>query len=490
MYESLFWYDYETSGLDPRYDRVYQFAGLRTDLQLNPIDEPINLFCQPGTETLPSPDACLITGLSPIDLQAKGLPEAEFCRIIAKEFSQAQTCVVGYNSIRFDDEFTRFLLYRNLYDPYAREWQNGNSRWDILGLTQLAFALRPDGINWPKNSEGKISLKLEDLSRANGLVHQKAHDAMSDIYATIELAKLIRSEQPRLYDFVFNNRRKQQVNEILWDSRFPAVIYCTSMVSRDNKHLAFVKPLFTQTNNQNSVVAFDLRYDPELLLGCSQEQLKRLFIDRQPDEDLAALTSALHYIAINRCPVVVPLNTISEQQLAQHNLDNATLISRSKFLQHQQQLVNDLKSIFTEHTTTMPEAQDADAALYSGGFISNIDRERMTQVQGLSAQQLANTNIVFNDQRFNELLFRYRARNFPETLDANEQLRWQQYRRQRLMPESIDLENQTTSAGPMSWTAFNARVNELLGDGDLSQEQRDFIMAIKEYAHNLVADIS
>ena len=183
MSQSLFWYDYETSGLEPRYDRILQFAGLRTDLELNPIDEPVNLCCQPPSDTLMSPDACLVTGLSPKRLRQEGLPEVEFITNIHHQLSQANTCTVGYNNIRFDDEFTRFSFYRNLIEPYGREWQDGNSRWDVLGLVQLTYALRPEGIEWPVKDNGRSSLRLEDLTQANGLSHRQAHDALSDVYA-------------------------------------------------------------------------------------------------------------------------------------------------------------------------------------------------------------------------------------------------------------------------------------------------------------------
>lgn len=486
MSETLFWYDYETSGLDPKYDRVYQFAGLRTDLDLNPVDDPVNLLCHPGSDTLPSPEACLVTGLLPQDLVESGMKEADFCRHIVTEFSKAETCTLGYNSIRFDDEFTRFTLYRNLYDPYAREWQNGNSRWDILGLVQLAYALRPDGINWPVNQAGKTSLKLEDLSKANSLSHLKAHDAMSDVHATIELARLIRKEQPRLYDYVFNHRKKQAVSDLLWDSTFPAVIYCTSMVKREQKHLAFVKPLFTQSENRNSVVAFDLRYDPALLAGQSPDALKDALINKKPDSKLSALKSALHYISINRCPVVVPLNTISEQQLKEFKLDRTVLAQRAAFFDKQRGLVDDLKLICVQSSDK--QDLDADAALYSGGFIANDDRERMRSVHELEPGQLAQQTIIFDDKRLNELLFRYRARNYSDTLTSEEIERWNTVRRERLLP-GVELSEVKYSGVALSWEKFETRINSLLSQDELSEEKRVFLKAIQQYGQTLVSDL-
>ena len=134
MPESLYWYDFETTGTDPVVDRPLQFAGIRTDLELREIAEPQNFFCRPGNDCLPNPDAMLVTGIRMSAVRESGLSERAFADRVLKDFSQPQTCVVGFNSIRFDDEFTRQMLYRNLHDPYAREWRSGNSRWDVIDL--------------------------------------------------------------------------------------------------------------------------------------------------------------------------------------------------------------------------------------------------------------------------------------------------------------------------------------------------------------------
>ena len=208
---TLYWHDYETSGTDPRYDRPLQFAGIRTDEDLNIIGEPLMMYCKPANDFLPHPQASLITGITPQKAQQEGLTEAEFMARIHAELAEPGTCGVGYNSLRFDDEFTRFSLFRNFYDAYAREWQNGNSRWDIIDMVRLTRALRPDGINWPDHDDGKPSFRLEHLTAANNIEQIGAHDALVDVYATIEIAKLIKNVQPKLFDYVYQNRRKNNI---------------------------------------------------------------------------------------------------------------------------------------------------------------------------------------------------------------------------------------------------------------------------------------
>ncbi len=474
MAESLFWYDYETSGLNPKYDRVYQFAGLRTDLDFNSIGEAISLYCKPGLDTLPSPDACLITGLSPIKLQEIGMSEVAFVKAIHKEFSQPKTCVLGYNSIRFDDEFTRFTLYRNLYEPYGREWQGGNSRWDILGLVQAAYALRPEGINWPTNDKAKISLRLEDLSKANGLSHEKAHDAMSDVTATIEMAKLIKTTQPKLFDFVFNNRNKHKINELVWNSQSMPVVYCTSMVNRKFGHLAIVKPLFTQKTNQNSIITFDLRYDPSELEGMSQQQIEELIFKKKDGGSRPKIASAFHAITINRCPVVVPLNTLNEESMSRFDIDLVQCLKNAEFFKNQQNLLKNVQSVY-DKPKEYPSL-DAEMALYSGGFINDSDKKRMHYVHQLDANQFAVETVHFDDQRLNEILLRFKARNYYESLNEDEQMQWQKYCQQRLFEPEEGL----------SWEKFKSRVDEMLNQSDLSEAKIALLKEVKQFGESLI----
>ena len=208
---TFLWHDYETFGKNTRTARPAQFAAIRTDSDLNEIGEPLELFCQPAPDFLPEPEACLITGITPQQCLKNGVPEHEFAEQILNAFSEPNTIGVGYNTIRYDDEITRFMFWRNLIDPYAREWQNGCSRWDIIDLARVTYALRPEGIEWPRNGDGRPSFRLEHLSAANGLAHEAAHDALSDVRATIALARLLRARQPRLFDFCFALHRKERV---------------------------------------------------------------------------------------------------------------------------------------------------------------------------------------------------------------------------------------------------------------------------------------
>jgi len=240
MTHSFLWYDLETFGRDPRRTRIAQFAAIRTDAELNPIGEPVSLYCQPALDLLPSPEATLITGITPQQAMRDGLREAEFFARVHEELATPGTCAVGYNSIRFDDEFIRFGLYRNFHDAYEREWRDGNSRWDLLDVMRLMRALRPEGLEWPLREDGAPSFKLDDLAGANGTREGNAHEALSDVRAMLGLARRMRAAQPRLWDYALRLRDKRHVAGLLdlvgatpvlhISSRYPATRHCAALV--------------------------------------------------------------------------------------------------------------------------------------------------------------------------------------------------------------------------------------------------------------------
>ena len=240
MAASFLFYDLETFGSDPRRTRIAQFAAVRTDAELRIIEEPISFFVQPADDLLPSPDATMVTGLAPQRALAEGVPEAEAFSRIFEEMARPQTCTLGYNSLRFDDEFVRHTLFRNFFDPYEREWRNGNSRWDLLDVLRLAHALRPDGIVWPRREDGATSFKLEHLVLANDVRQGDAHEALSDVYATLGMARLLRQHQPRLWEYALKLRDKRHVAGLLdpfamqpllhVSQRYPASRLCAAVV--------------------------------------------------------------------------------------------------------------------------------------------------------------------------------------------------------------------------------------------------------------------
>ena len=427
---TLFWHDYETWGINPRKDRASQFAGIRTNLELEIIDEPIMLYCQPGSDFIPHPEAVLITGITPQKAASEGMTEADFFHRIHEQLSQPGTCGVGYNSIRFDDEVTRFGFYRNFIDPYAREWQNGNSRWDLLDLVRMTHALRPDGIEWPEREPGIPSFKLESLTAANGIEHEGAHDALVDVRATIAMAKLIKEKQPRLYDFYFALRQKSKAADLLNLAAQKTVLHISGMIPASLGAISPIVPLIQHPVNSNEIICFDLRQHPEQLLNATVEDIEYSLYTPNAERENDTPRIALKGVHINKCPALAPVNTLTPE-LAEKWLINWGEVEQNKqLLLTDVTLIDKLKALYSGSRN--PGAIDADSALYNG-FINNEDRKLCNFVINQSAERLAHENIAFSDPRLQTLLFRYRARNWPETLNEQEQWKWQEFCRARLL---------------------------------------------------------
>ncbi|MEQ1738294.1 MAG: exodeoxyribonuclease I [Methyloglobulus sp.] len=430
---SLYWHDYETFGIDPRRDRPSQFAGVRTDLDLNVIDDPLVVYCKPPADYLPHPEACLLTGISPQLAESKGVNEAEFCYLIHEQLAQPNTCSLGYNSIRFDDEFTRNCLYRNFYDPYAREWQNGNSRWDLIDVVRATKALRPDGITWPTDVEGRPSFKLEELTKANGIAHEAAHDALSDVHATIALAKLIKSSQPKLYQFLWQNRTKTEALKLLQFGSFKPVVHVSGMYSSTNQRLAVVLPICKHPTNSNGILVYDLSIDPEPLISLSIADIQQRIFTATADLPEGVERIPLKTVHVNKCPVLAPISVLKPDDQQRLNLDLAVCCANIDKIKAMQGLADKIAAVFSENKFADPgQETDPDLAIYSGGFFSDADKQKMAKIRNAPPDQLAQFPPKFTDSRLAEMLFRYRARNYPELLFADEISKWREFCAKRI----------------------------------------------------------
>ena len=432
---TLYWHDYETFGSNPRVDRACQFAGIRTDEELNIVGDPLVIYCKPADDFLPDPGACVVTGITPQKALAEGLSEAGFCRRIHQEFTQPNTCVVGYNNIRFDDEVTRHLFYRCFHDPYEREWKNGNSRWDIIDMLRLTHAIRPDGIHWPKREDGSTSFRLEDLTRANSIEHAGAHDALVDVLATIEVAKLVRRAQPKLYDYYYQHRFKNAVIPLLNPEKREPVLHVSGMFGAQKGNMAVVIPLLHDLHNKNAFHVYDLSVDPASWIDLPAGEIRERLYTPSDELPEGVERVALKTIHANKCPVVAPLSVLDETSMQRWGLDMTQCRAHLEQLESVPGLDEKLQEVFAKTALpALPPAleNDPDLMLYSGSFFSTADRTRMQQVHQCLPEELAGASFDFQDPRLPEMLFRFRARNFPDTLDAEEKARWQSFREQRL----------------------------------------------------------
>ncbi|MCD5987426.1 exodeoxyribonuclease I [Pseudomonas sp. CDFA 553] len=472
MTSTIFWYDYETTGINPRNDRPLQMAGIRTDAELNEIEAPVNIHCQPSDDILPHPAACMITGITPSTLAEKGLCEADFMTRVHAQLAAPGTCGAGYNTLRFDDEMTRYSLYRNFFDPYAREWQSGNSRWDLIDVVRAAYALRPEGIVWPED-DGRVTLKLERLTAANGIDHGQAHDALSDVRATIALARLVREKQPRLYDYLFELRSKQNVQQKI--RLMEPLVHISGRFSAARHYLGVVLPLAWHPQNRNALIVCDLHQDHLPLLEQDAHILRQRLYTRREDLAEGELPVPLKLLHINRCPVIAPLKVLRAEDQQRLNLDMTVFSERVRHLNEAQALWQEkLNTIYAADDFVASE--DPEQQLYDG-FIGDRDRRLCEQVRNAEPETLGSQAWPFDDARLPELLFRYRARNFAETLNAEEQQRWLVFCRTRLtVPESgapNTLQSFTQALVELSLSATPAQL-------EILREWQDYVEALRQ----------
>ena len=476
---TFLWHDYETFGLNPRRDLPAQFAGIRTDAELNEIGEPLMVYCQPATDYLPDPSSCVLTGITPQLCLAQGLPEHAFAAQIEQVLAQPGTIGVGYNTIRFDDEVTRHLFWRNLIDPYGREWQNDCGRWDLLDVVRMAYALRPQGIVWPAKEDGRPSFRLGDLAQANGLVHATAHDALSDVRATIALARLVRTAQPKLFDFCFSLHKKTRVSAELG---LPAMarmarpfLHVSGMFPAERGCLAVMFPLASHPTNKNEVLAWDLAHDPSELPLLDAATLRLRLFSKSADLPQGVTRLPIKSVHLNKSPMVVRnLNTLSPEMAARWGVDKEAALRHAEIAAG----LPDMSALWSEMYKRPAEpVRDVDEDLYSG-FIGNDDRRRLNQLREMSGAELAHSRMGFDDERLLELVFRYRARNFPETLTPEERQRWEAHRAARLLEGA---------GGARNVDALFAAIDELAESADEHGEA--ILGALYDYAESIAPEV-
>ncbi len=443
MAQTFFFYDLETSGLDAREDRIMQFAGIRTDSDLKPIGEPYNVLVKLNDDTLPSPDALIVTGITPQQTLADGYTEAEFAKLLVDEVFTPETVTVGFNNIHFDDEFIRTLFWRTFNDPYEWAWRDGRSRWDMLDVIRMTRALRPDGIEWPV-VDGKPVNKLEYITKANGLAHIKAHDALSDVEALIAVTKLIKDKQPQLFDYLLKLRDKNEVKKLVnLDDKKPFV-YVSGRYSGAHEHATVAFPLTSGRNG--NVLVYDLRVDPTPFLSLSLDELKNILNAPRAERAKETFTPLpIKEMQYNRAPAVAPLGVLAQADgWKRIGLDEQTVEKHKSILLSAPAFAENIRSLF-ENRPEFPKAADAEAQLYDG-FVSDGDTLNIMKVRTANAEQLADLHPSFIDERLEPLLLHYKARNFPKSLAEDEVKLWEEWRSARLARQL---------------PAFTKRLNEL-----------------------------
>lgn len=471
---TLYFYDLETSGVSARAARIMQFGGQRTDMNLQPIGKPDNILVRLSDDVLPEPDAILVTGITPQQVRADGVTEAEFLRYFTEHVATPQTIMVGFNNIRFDDEFMRFTHYRNFYDAYEWHWQDGRGRWDLLDAVRMTRALRPEGIEWPFAADGKPSNRLELLASINKLDHEDAHDALSDVHATIALAQLIRKKQPRLYEYLFGMRHKAEVAKLVLGGN--PFIYTSGRYPAEYEKTAVVSAIAT-TENDSGAIVFDLRHNPEELVDLSDEELTaRLW----PKKDSGLQPLPIKTMQFNRCPAVAPLGVLDSSSQSRLSIDLKQIAHHNKVLKKQTELIDRLLQLVKSskksfQTSLVTDVYSVDSQLYDG-FIDKRDNSTMRAVRVAEPGDLTTHQFDFRDDRLKMLLPLYKARNFPKELNAEERAFWESF-----------CSHQLLQGGESSRASlYFKRLDELRTLSGLTNQQRYLLEELRLYGESII----
>lgn len=480
MADSYFFYDLETSGFSPSAARIMQFAGQRTDSELNPTGEPVNVLIKLAPDVLPDPDAVMLTGITPQSTLQEGFTEAEFLKYFYNEVVQPNTVFLGFNTVRFDDEFMRFLHYRNFYDPYEWQWANGCSRWDMLDVVRMTRALRPEGIQWPMTPEGKPTNRLELLTKLNGLNHYQAHDALSDVRATVGVAKLIRDTQPQLFNYLLDTRNKRAVAPIVEGGQ--PFVYTSGRYSSDWLHTTVVTML-AKHGSRDEALVYDLRFDPTPFMTMTPEQLVEAWRYKK-DRDPADLRLPVKTLKYNHCPALAPLGVIKDKPTQERIKLSIEMVTKNLDLLktgHQAFAKNLLAAVELmdnererRASKQAPSAETVDSLLYEGFFEAN-DKQAMRTIRVAPPEEIADIAPHFKDARLQQLAPLYKARNYPQSLSADERQAWEQHVAAQLFEggQSSRLSN------------YFARLQQLAA-GQLTSEQEYLLEELQLYGESIM----
>ena len=474
MAASFFFYDLETSGFDARQCRIMQFAGRRTDLELKPVGEPFNFLIKLTDDILPDVDATFITGITPQSTMMDGLTEAEFLRIFEDEIATPGTVFMGFNTIRFDDEFMRCLHYRNFYDPYEWQWQDSRGKWDLLDVVRMTRALRPDGIEWPFDIHGKATNRLELL---NKLDHEHAHDAMSDVEATIAVARLIRNKQTKLFDYLYEMRDKTRLADLIEGGE--PFVYTSGRYPSEFEKTTVAVHVCPHPKHNGSAFVYDLRHDPTQYADMTPEQLADKWRWKKDSDEPRLPVKKIQY---NHMPAVAPMGVLDEasQKRLQINFDD---IQKHLGILRKMTDLADRLAQAAELMEKKPQASlisteyDVDSCMYDG-FFGQEDKNAMRVVRAADPSELGNLGLKFKDQRLSSLLPLYKARNYPKALTSEERAEWERFRTNKLM-----------AGGAQSRVAkYFARLQEVSARGDLTGHQQYLLEELKLYAESIMPE--
>lgn len=455
-----------------------QFAGVRTDLELNELEEPHNYLIRMTDDVLPEPDAVLITGITPQKTLVDGISEADFLKLFHEHVVTPGTIFVGFNTVRFDDEFMRYMHYRNYYDPYEWQYTDDKSRWDLLDLVRMTRALRPTGMRWPVNAKGKATNRLEMLTSINELDHANAHDALNDVRATVAVARMLRDKQPKLFDYLLKMRKKENVAELVNAGK--PFVYSSGKYPEEFEKTAVVAMLAEHPRRQAALV-YDLRHDPKPFLKMSASELADAWRwMKEPTSPRLPIKT----LQFNRCPAIAPLTVLDDDSRERLEIDLDKSAKHLKLLHEnadfKTKVLEALDALDAKQQIRFLEDEsEVDTQLYDG-FFAREDKTKMSMVRASSPDELTDIQDTFKDSRLQSLMPLYKARNFPKALTDAERKTWDLFRERKLLGGK--------EASRMA--KYFERLGQLSERPDISAQDMYLLEELQLYGQSIMPEVS
>ena len=471
---SFYFYDLETSSGSPRTGRIMQFAGQRTDQDLKPIGEPDNILVKLSDDVIPEPDAILVHGITPQQTLSDGVTEVELAKYFDTKIATPGTIFVGFNNIRFDDEFMRRLCYRTFFDPYQWHWKENRSRWDMMDVIRMMRALRPDGLKWPM-LDGKPTVKLELMAKENKILHENAHDALSDVMALIELTQKVKNAQPKLFEYLLQMRDKKKVAELVFAGS--PFVYASGKFSSENEKTTVVQ-LLLKHPRRDSAVVYDLRCDPTEWLNKSVDELVKHWQVRYGDNLKPLPVKIIHF---NKCPAVAPMSVLDDLSKKRINIDITVIETNKQWLKANPEFVQKIEKaldiIENEQQTKLPLESTVDDQLYDKFWVDD-DQLEMRQIRAADMSDSDNLIKEIHNKRLREIIPLYKARNYKKLLTPEEHIKWEDHRTKVLL-----------GGGESSKAAkFYDRMQEIKNTRKLSSNDKYLLTELQLYVESILPE--
>ena len=469
--DQYFFYDTETTGLDHT-SQILQFGGILTDGDFNEIKR-IERFCLPRPDVIPAVGAYLTHQIPLSEVIEKGVPEPEFARDMYSDMTEmGRTCSAGYNTHKFDDNRLRETFFRTNVDPYKREYVAENSRFDVFKMMKAVYALRPELINWPEpNEDGYTPMKLEMIAPLNDVVQTRAHDAMSDVEATIGVAKLVKDQDPKFFDYCLKLRNKSFAGDVIYNRPFMLV---GEHVPQTRNYTCIGVPLCQHPVNKSSTICLDMgRVDEEtmdrILSTPAENLIEEIF---NPDFEKRL---PIFEVKVNQLPFVfTPAILKNNQELADRaGIDFNETMNQIQTLQNDERFNQLRLHAFEGYKHQNFETNDVYSKIYDG-FTKDWDRKKLLN---LSTEDYGSwcsiADTVNSDNRIKPLTVRAVGNIDVDLLPEKEAVEFKQWMGKRYN----DLTGEYGETLPKFWVD----AKEALESEETSEHQKSIVKELVEH---------